>query len=128
MKITSLPQVYRNANRWREILQVLSRYGLAGWLSRFDLPFQINFFTDDRGQALTSLSRPERIRCAMEELGPTFIKLGQLLSTRPDQIGLELTEELAKLQSDVPADDAATIRSIIAEDLGRPVEEVLRRV
>ena len=123
MKITSLPQVYRNANRWREILQVLSRYGLAGWLSRFDLPFTHSLFTDDRGKALTTLSHPERIRCALEELGPTFIKLGQMLSTRPDQIGLELAEELSKLQSNTQADETAAIREMLSAELGRPVAE-----
>ena len=61
MKITSLPQVYRNANRWREILQVLSRYGLAGWLSRFELPFARGFFTDERGQGIAATSASDKI-------------------------------------------------------------------
>ncbi|MEM9187433.1 MAG: AarF/UbiB family protein, partial [Planctomycetota bacterium] len=122
MKISTLPQVYRNANRWREILGVLSKYGLAGWLSRFELPLGVSLLKDSNGQRIGSMSRDERIRRAIEELGPTFIKLGQILSTRPDQVGLPLAAELTKLQSNAPVDSTAWVRRVIEEDFGRPVE------
>ena len=122
MRISSLPQIYRNANRWREILGVLSKYGLAGWLSRFDLPLGQSLLKDDQGQRIGQMDHEERIRRALEELGPTFIKLGQLLSTRPDLIGVELAHELTKLQSDVPADSAESVREIIEQEFGQPVE------
>ncbi|MEM8864456.1 MAG: AarF/UbiB family protein [Planctomycetota bacterium] len=122
MKISTIPQAYRNANRWREILGVLSKYGLAGWLSRFELPLGQGWLTDSNGQMIGQMSRDERIRRALEELGPTFIKLGQLLSTRPDQVGLGLADELTKLQTGVPADSIDWVREVIAEDFGRPVE------
>ena len=64
------------------------------------------------------------IRLALTELGPTFIKLGQLLSTRPDVVGVQLADELAKLQSNVPADAPEKIRALVAEELGQPVEEL----
>lgn len=123
MKISTIPQVYRNANRWREILAVLSKYGLAGWLSRFELPLGQGWLKDNNGQIISQMNREERIRRALEELGPTFIKLGQLLSTRPDQVGIELAEELSKLQSNAPVDPIDWIREVIEEDFGRPVEE-----
>ncbi len=124
MRITSIPQLYRNVNRWREILGVLSKYGLAGWLSKFDLPLTRRLFRDSEGGTLAQVSREARIRMAIEELGPTFIKLGQILSTRPDQVGAELAAELAKLQAGVAADDPGAVRATIAAELGAPIEEL----
>ena len=124
MKITTIPQVYRNVNRWGEILTVLSKYGLAGWISRFDLSFAKGFFKNRDGAKLAHLSRETRIRLSLEELGPTFIKFGQILSTRPDQIGLPLAEELQKLQTQVPADDVQTVRARIESDLGQPIDTI----
>jgi ubiquinone biosynthesis protein len=122
MKITTIPQVYRNANRWREILTILSKYGLAGWIGRFDLPVVKGILRNREGESLGHLSRETRIRLAIEELGPTFIKLGQILSTRPDQIGIPLADELEKLQTDVPADEPDAIRTTIETELDAPLE------
>lgn len=124
MKITSIPQIYRNVNRWGEILTILSKYGLADWISRFDLSFAKGFFKARDGDTLAHLSREKRIRLAMEELGPAFIKLGQILSTRPDQIGVVLATELQRLQTEVPADDAAVVRARIETELGQTIAEL----
>ncbi len=124
MKITTLPQVYRNANRWGEILTILSKYGLAGWIGRFDLPLIKGFLKARDGEALGHLSRETRIRLAIEELGPTFIKLGQILSTRPDQVGMPLARELQKLQTSVACDDPAVVRQTIEDELGKPLDEL----
>jgi ubiquinone biosynthesis protein len=99
--ISSIPQLYRNLRRWREILTVLSKYGLAGWLSRLNIDMFKGSLKSPDGDALARLSRESRIRLALTELGPTFIKLGQILSTRPDLAGDELAEELRQLQDDV---------------------------
>jgi ubiquinone biosynthesis protein len=124
MKITTIPHLYRNVNRWREILTILSKYGLAGWVSRFEMSLFKGVLKNRQGEALAHLSRETRIRLAIEELGPTFIKLGQILSTRPDQVGIALSQELQKLQTRVPADDADTIRATIERELGKPVGEM----
>jgi ubiquinone biosynthesis protein len=63
-------------------------------------------------------SRPARLRMAIEELGPTFIKLGQILSTRPDILPPEYIEELQKLQDDVPSVPWPEIKAQLTEDLG----------
>jgi ubiquinone biosynthesis protein len=63
-------------------------------------------------------SRPARLRMALEELGPTFIKLGQILSTRPDILSPEYIEELQKLQDDVPSVPWPEIKAQLTEDLG----------
>lgn len=124
MRIPSIPQLYRHVNRWREILVILSKYGLADWLSRFDIPIARGLFKNRAGEKLSQLSREARIRMALEELGPTFIKLGQILSTRPDQVGVELAAELSKLQCNVPADSADLIVQTIEAELGEPISKV----
>jgi ubiquinone biosynthesis protein len=126
MKITTIPNVYRNVNRWGEILATLSKYGLAGWVGRFDLPLVKGFLKNRDGEALAHLSRETRIRLALEELGPTFIKLGQILSTRPDQVGMALAQELQKLQTSVACDKPETIRETIEDELERPLEDVFQ--
>ena len=122
--IPSVPQLYRNVRRWTEIVSVLSKYGLADWLSQFHIDFLTNLLGASEGQSQSNLTQQQRIRMALAELGPTFIKFGQLLSTRPDAIGQELAEELSKLQSDTPSDDSETVKSIVESELGKPLEEV----
>lgn len=124
MRIPSIPQFFRHVNRVREILAILSKYGLADWLSRFDIPIARGMFKNRNGETLSQLSREVRIRLALEELGPTFIKLGQILSTRPDQVGNDLAAELSKLQCEVPADSAEQVRHTIENELGLPVAEL----
>lgn len=124
MRISAIPQIYRNVNRWGEILSILSKYGLADWLSRFEFALGKSWLKNRSGEILANESRESRIRMAMEELGPTFIKLGQIMSTRPDVVGGELADELQKLQANVPADDLESIVSSIESELGRPMDEI----
>lgn len=123
MKISSLPQIYRNSTRMLDVGAVLGKYGLANWLSRLDFRFGRDFFKSADGEILTRYSPATRIRLALTELGPTFIKLGQVLSTRPDVVGVALAEELQQLQQDAPADPFKTVRTIIESELGQPLDE-----
>src|SRR5260370_8449558 len=70
------------------------------------------------------LSRPEYVRRALEELGPTFIKLGQILSTRADLLPPAYQVELAKLQDAAPPLKTEVVMAIIAAEFGRPVDAV----
>lgn len=124
MKITSIPQIYRNLNRAIEVLSVLSKYGLAGWVAKLDLEFAKEFLKSRAGDSLARQSPETRIRLALSELGPTFIKLGQVLSTCADLVGLALAEELQQLQEDAPADKPEAVRATIESELGQPVEEL----
>ena len=124
MRISAIPQIYRNVNRWGEILSILSKYGLADWLSKFEFALGKSWLKNRSGQILADESRETRIRLAIEELGPTFIKLGQIMSTRPDIVGQELAEELEKLQADVAADDPAEVAQIIQTELGQPINQI----
>lgn len=124
MRISSIPQIYRHLARWREILAVLSRYGLADWIGRLGPEFAKDLLKDREGTAIARHPWPTRIRLALTELGPTFIKLGQLLSTRPDLVGTELASELQHLQDDVRADPIHVVRTLVEQDLGLPLEQV----
>lgn len=124
MKLSSIPQIYRNLNRAVEIFSVLSKYGLANWASRFDVEFARNLFKAKDGQALAKQPPERRIRLALTELGPTFIKLGQVLSTRPDLVGVALAQELEHLQEEAPADSIGEVRQTIESEFHRPIEEL----
>src|SRR5262245_66669093 len=100
MKITSIPQIYRNLNRAVEILSVLSKYGLAGWVARLDLEFAKEVLKSRTGDALARLSRETCIRMELRELGPAYIKMGQVLSRRSELDGLDLEEELQHLEEE----------------------------
>jgi ubiquinone biosynthesis protein len=124
MKISAIPQIYRHLGRWGEILSVLSRYGLADWISRLGPDFAKDLLKAPGGTAIARHRWETRLRFAFEELGPTFIKLGQVLSTRPDLVGVDLAEEFQQLQANVPSDPPERVRETIASELGRPMEEV----
>jgi ubiquinone biosynthesis protein len=121
MKVTSLPRYTRNAKRFEQIVRILAKYGLADWIESGDREFIRKLLVRREGEALT---RAERIRLALTELGTTFIKLGQMLSTRADLVGPDLAAELTKLQADTPPDSPATVRAMIEGELGRPLEDL----
>ncbi len=72
-------------------------------------------------------SRGERIRCTLEELGPIFVKFGQILSTRRDLLPDDIADELAQLQDNVPPFPDSEARAIIEKSLGKPVGELFAR-
>lgn len=127
MKLSSLPSLYRHLNRFTEIVAVLSKYGLADWLSRLNIDFAPGLLKGSDGSPLAKHSREVRIRMALADLGPTFIKLGQLLSTRPDLVGRVLADELQQLQDQVPADPPNEIRQIVESELGQPIADLFRQ-
>lgn len=124
MKLSSIPQIYRHLGRWYEILTVLSKYELAAWIGRLGPEFAKDLLKTRGGEAIARLPWETRLRLALIELGPTFIKFGQILSTRPDLIGFRLAEELQELQTNVPADPPEVVRSLLENELGRPPEEL----
>jgi ubiquinone biosynthesis protein len=124
MKLSSIPQLYRHVGRWYEILAVLSKYELAAWIGRLGPDFTKDLLKARGGAAIARLPWETRLRMAMAELGPTFIKLGQVLSTRPDLVGVKLAEEFQQLQENVPADPPEVVRKLIESELGKPVEEL----
>ena len=124
MRLTSIPQMFRNVRRGTEIVSVLSKYGLADWLSGTNIDFAKDQLRHRDGESLARLTREARIRLTLTELGPTFIKLGQLLSTRPDLVGKDLATELQQLQSSTPADAPEQVRQTVEAELGQPIEQL----
>jgi ubiquinone biosynthesis protein len=121
--IHSIPQLYRNLRRWTEILSILSKYGLADWISRLNIDFVKDSLKSPEGESLARQSHESRIRLALTQLGPTFIKLGQLLSTRADLIGSEMAAELSLLQDHVAPESYDSICATLEAELGQEVEE-----
>ncbi|MGA2798591.1 MAG: AarF/UbiB family protein, partial [Thermoguttaceae bacterium] len=124
MRLTSIPQIYRHLNRWYEILAVLSKYELASWINRLGPEFAKDLLKAPGGTSIARHRWETRLRLALSELGPTFIKLGQLLSTRPDLAGVALSEELQQLQANAPADPPDAVRKMIEGELKRPLGEL----
>jgi ubiquinone biosynthesis protein len=117
---------YRNLNRYRQVVAVLVKYGFGEVLDRMGIASYLRLGRRKlfvRQQELAALSWAERIRLALEELGPTFVKLGQILSTRPFMIPVELVVELSKLQDEVAPFPYDQVREIISDELGGEIEE-----
>jgi len=124
INVRSIPHIYRNVKRWTEIVAVLSKYGLADWLAQTNIEFAKDQLKHRDGEVLARLTREARIRLTLAELGPTFIKLGQLLSTRADLVGKELAEELKQLQAATPADSPETVRKTVETELGQSIDDL----
>jgi ubiquinone biosynthesis protein len=124
MHLRSLPQLSRSVRRISEVVAVLAKYGLADWLSGTEFERSKKLFVGKEGELLAKESRAARIRLAVTELGTTYIKFGQMLSTRPDLVGQETADELARLQEGVPPDPPEVTFATVAAELGRPVNEM----
>jgi ubiquinone biosynthesis protein len=112
--------------RFKDIVFTLLKYGFDDLVERLELP----------GIGLVkkihkpehNLGTYERIRFAMEDLGPTFVKLGQMMSLRPDLLPAGLIRELTKLQDDVSALDYSEIQEVLETELKGPVDKVFSKL
>ena len=122
----------RNIKRWNQILQVLASHGFAGFLREIGLGDAAAAVLDKvllRNEAeLLRLPTAVRLRRAMEELGPTFIKLGQVLSTRRDLVPDEWSAEFARLQSDCPKVPFEEIKAQLEQSLGGRLDELFTEI
>lgn len=116
-----------NIKRLNEIYKVLKKNDFGylieenTFLKKF--PFLRNYQAE-KEEAFLDESVPLRIRKVLEELGPAYIKLGQMLSTRPDLVGIEIAEELQKLRDNTPTTPFDEIKNVIESELKSPIEEI----
>ena len=118
MWIFQIARFFRNVFRLIAIFFIILKHIVKNWMYN---TWMRRIF-DPKGKILTT--RAEQLRQTIEELGPTFVKFGQIVADRPDLASDHLREELKKLQSNArPMDDGEAI-SLVEMELGHPIEEV----
>ena len=127
-KIGAIGRTYRDLSRFRQILTVLLKYGFGDLLEllKIDQYVEAGLKIISKKQLIRveKLTQPEGIRMALEELGPTYIKLGQILSSRPDLVPVDFLRELAKLQDKVPPFPYTAVKKIVESELGLSIDEL----
>lgn len=112
-----------NLKRVNEIYKVLRKYELGYLLEKKGLKKKKPISVENELDLLDT-SFPVRVRMVLQELGTTYIKLGQTLSTRPDLVGKELAQELVKLQDDNPPIPFSEVEKIIEKELKKPINTI----
>ncbi len=131
LELLRLKQTYKNLNRLRQIANVFIKHGFGQFVEALNLhrllPFRkrVKMLRQPRDLGRTAA---ERLRLAFSELGPSFIKLAQLLSSRPDLITHTYADEFKKLQDEVPPFEFSEVLKIIEEDLGMPPERIFDHI
>lgn len=116
---------YRHLGRYREIANVLARYGFGMLVDQLGLRgLLVSRSMSEGKERETRLTGPRRLLGALQELGPTFVKLGQILSTRPDLLPRDYIEELEKLQDTVPPFPFPQVEELLERELGLPWSEI----
>jgi ubiquinone biosynthesis protein len=128
LDLLKLRSTYKNVNRAKEIINVFLKYGFGRIIDQIHfqrfIPLRTRIKTFGQWPALKGPTVPQRLRMAFSELGPTFIKLGQLLSARPDLITKPFADEFKRLQDEVPPFPAPEAKKIIEEETKRSVDKV----
>jgi ubiquinone biosynthesis protein len=113
--------------RLGQILDILSRYMKDLAIERTPL-VRLRLYMEDvlygEGDTVSKLSTPVKVRLMLQALGPTFVKFGQIVSSRPELVPPDWRVELEKLQSDVPPFSFDTARRIVEDQLHHPIEEL----
>jgi ubiquinone biosynthesis protein len=122
---------YKNFARLVKILSVLGKYGFSAFLKRISdglgaIPKGVVSIRQER--TIIGMTEPERLRLAIEELGPAFIKLGQILSLRPDIIPPRYARELEKLQDRTSPVPFIAVRKTIEEEFGTSISDIFSSI
>lgn len=128
MDLFRLTRTYKSARRLQQIINVLIKHGFGRIIDQIHLgkyiPFRKRLKTFGQWPSLRGPSVPERLRMAFEELGPSFIKLAQILSSRPDLITVQYAKEFKKLQDEVPSFPSEEAKRIIEEEIKLPINKI----
>ncbi|MEJ2253680.1 MAG: AarF/ABC1/UbiB kinase family protein [Nitrospirota bacterium] len=126
MDIFRLTKTYKTARRLQQVVNVFLKHGFGSIIDRIQLgrhiPLLRRLKSFGKWPSMREPSVPERLRRAFAELGPSFIKLAQVLSSRPDLITPRYADEFKKLQDKVPPFPAEEARRIVEEELGMPLD------
>ncbi len=122
--LPGIAQKIHNIQRLHQILQVLITYGFGYIVDRLNIKRRFIKFKPLKKPDVSSRPLPVRVRKVLEELGPTFIKLGQILSTRPDLIPLEFCKEFEKLQDEAPIIEYEKVKAQIENELKHPINKI----
>ncbi len=128
-KIGVIGRTYRHLNRYSQILAVFLKYGFEDLIDQLKIDQYIEaalqmISKKKRAVRVEKLTRAEKVRMAIEELGPTDIKLGQILSTRSDLIPTDFIQELYQLQDSVRPSPFYKIKKIIETEFDSHIEEI----
>lgn len=120
----------RDLQRYYQILAVFARHGFGSFLDSLQVGRHLGSSRAILRQKVppTLLTPAEHLRLALEELGPTFVKLGQILSTRPDLFPVPYIVELTKLQDSLPPQDWRVMRAVLCAEYGREPEQVFTAI
>src|SRR5436189_1491364 len=118
------PPQQRNLGRLSEIAQVAVRHGFGYFFERHRLTDLLPWGARTKLDANAASQRGVHLREMLDELGPTFVKFGQVLSTRPDIVPPDIIAELRALQDDVRPFPYEQVEEAIVRDLGQPVERL----
>ena len=115
------PKEIRDIKRFKTIVRILVKEGFGYYLTKITPKI-----LQPKGENKLPLKPEERFRRTLEQLGPTFIKLGQILSLRPDLIPKQYVKELSNLQDDVPEFPYEEVRNIIETELKKPINKLFK--
>ena len=118
---------YKNIKRYKEILHILIKYGFSFAVEKLNMEqvaYKIPITKPN--EELINMTTGERIRCAFQELGPTYVKLGQILSTRSDIFDQDIIDELSKLRDNVETFSTDMAKAIFISETGLDIEAVFK--
>lgn len=122
--IIHFDKTHRNYRRFIEIVNILTRYEFDHFVQIASRRNRYLSWLFGRSESHSPIPEPERLRHLIEALGPTYIKFGQILSTRTDLLPPAYIVELSKLQQHVPPFPFEQVREIVENDLGKPISEL----
>ncbi len=126
----SIARTYRHVNRYRELIGILVKYGFQDIVEQLNLRYYLELgksvLMQRPAEHVEQIPRATRVRLIIEELGTTFIKFGQIMSTRPDLIPDEFLKELQKLQDEVPPFPSEDALALVASELEAPLDTLFK--
>jgi ubiquinone biosynthesis protein len=129
LNIWYIRRTFLNLRRLRQIVGVLAKHGFSHFIEKLRIPERLPWldrFAADAGRKDAGRDIPERLALAFEELGPVYVKLGQLLAARPDLVPPEFMAAFGRLRDRVPPLPGAEIIPILEKSFGRPLRDLFR--